>query len=100
MIPQSAVVVASDWDASWFVGNQQVFRVYHANRSTMKFDYIVERRFRGERLSLYLRSWSRPCFANSNFLIRCALPSRASDKMAMSRLLTAWRNADSNRREG
>ena len=79
VLPSKSVVVASDWDTSWLVGDRHVIRTYHANRSIVRFDYIVQRRGRRDPLARYLRSWSRPCFKNTRYAVRCALPSAAAD---------------------
>lgn len=79
VLPKNAVVIASDWDTAWLVGGRHVMRTYHANRNIVRFDYIVQRRGRRDPLSPYLRSWSRTCYKNTRYAVRCALPSAAAD---------------------
>jgi hypothetical protein len=78
-LPKASVVVASDVDTAWLVGSRQVVRAFHANRSAVRFDYIVIRKDRRESLSEHLRSASRPCFENQMYKVRCARPSFAVD---------------------
>jgi uncharacterized membrane protein len=79
LIAPSAIVLAGDWDASFFVQQERVMRLYHANRNIMKFDFIVQRKFpphesRSIKLSAYLRGWSTPCYEDQFWLVRCAYP--------------------------
>lgn len=78
-LPQAGVVIASDLDTGWLVGSRQVMRTFHANRNSVRFDYIVLRKGRREPLAGYLRTGSRPCFENDLYKVRCARPFAAAD---------------------
>ncbi len=75
VVPKDSVVIVADYEAIVFVDYKQIMRLFHANKETPRFDYIVQNKLHQERLSLYLRSWSEIVFEDSNWLVRRALPS-------------------------
>ena len=75
LIPKDSVVVVADYEAAMFFNYAQITRLFHANRSTPRFDYIVLNKSHKSWLSLYLRSWSEVIFEDSNWIVRRALPS-------------------------
>lgn len=73
IISADKVVIADDYSATLFIHNALVMRLYHANKTTPKFDYIVLRKGHDTKLSLYLRSWSQICADTERFVVRCGL---------------------------
>lgn len=85
IIPETAVVLTGDFDATFFIRQNRTMRLFHANKNIVKFDYIVQRKTEpsysiAAPLSLYLRSWSEVCYEDKTWLVRCAYPSARPKK--------------------
>ncbi len=65
-------MIADDYTASVLWDQGRVLRAYHANHGQPRFDYIALRKGSQQKLSLYLRSWSKVCLESDRFILRCA----------------------------
>jgi len=85
LIPSSAVVVANDYDVSFFYDYRQTTRLFHAQQMRVRFDFLVLRHADLEAVPRYLLSHSQLIFKNSTWLIFRRTPDPLADP-----LLTLW----------
>jgi hypothetical protein len=71
IVSAEKAVIADGYTTSLLADQRYTLRIFHANKMLPRFDYIVQRKNRRERLSLFLRSWSTVCGKTQRYIIRC-----------------------------
>lgn len=92
-ISPEAVVIADEHNIPFFIRQRQVIRTFVANTNLVKFDFIVQRKSNPTVLSRYLRSWSRLCYEDDFWMVRCAL-ERVKPIGTISKLVPNFENTN------